>query len=267
MRLSGLVAVKNEAEFIAQCLASLSFCDEVVVLDTGSSDDTVAIAKKAGARVIESSWEGFAKAHNQLAKEARGEWLLFVDADERVSKQLRELIILTLKDPQASAYQLKRLNFMMGEPLFHGGWYPDRMTRLIKKTALKGWRGELHEAPEVEGKVGFLDADLYHLTHRSVNWKLEKSMRYTQLSAQLAHKAGHPPVRVKNLFGAMAREFWYRAIQKAGWKDGFMGWVEILDQTFNAFLVQVQLWQLQQSQTMDKTYQKLDERLKHEWHD
>jgi hypothetical protein len=164
----------------------------------------------------------------------------------------------------AGAYYLPRKNFIMGRPLFHGGWYPDHVIRLIKKDNLIEWVGDLHEYPKVKGELAYLHHDLLHLTHRGLDWMLQKTRNYTRISAQILYAHHHPQVRVKNFFGAMAREFYYRAIRQAGWKDGLLGWLEIIYQTFNAFLIQVQLWELQQQQTLDKQYQLLDKKISHE---
>jgi len=264
MKLTAIIPVRNEEVFLANCLRSVSFADEVLVLDSGSTDSTVSIAKEFGARVVEYSWQGFRYAHNYGAQLAKNEWLLYVDADERVSKPLRQKILKILEAPESNAYQINRRNFIMGKSVSYGGWYPDRVTRLIKKNGLVDWVGELHEYPKIKGEIGKIDADLYHLTHRGIDWSLEKTRAYTKITAEILKKDGHPQVKVKNFFGSMVREFWFRAVKKHGWKDGFIGWVEILYQTFNAFLIQVQLWELQQKKTMEQKYKVIDEKISSE---
>jgi len=264
MSLSAIIATKNEQQFLPNCLRSVSFADEIVIIDSGSTDKTLEIAHKHGAKIYKHEWKGFAPAHNFGAQKSRGDWLLYLDADERISSKLSQEIQSVLKNPQADAYQINRLNYIMGQPLHHGGWYPDPATRLIKKSALKLWVGDLHEYPEITGTTSHLSADLYHLTHRSLTWMMYKSISYTQLYAGLLYENHHPPVKVKNFLGAMTREFYYRAIKTSGWRDGFVGWLEIIYQTFNAFLIQVYLWQLQQHQTMDQQYHHLDQELSRE---
>lgn len=263
--LTVIIPTKNEASFLENCLRSVKFADEVLVLDSGSSDNTIDIAQQHGARVITYQWRGFRYAHTYGAQLASGNWLLYVDADERVSKKLASKITKLLTHPTESAYAVNRKNFIMGKSLEYGGWYPDQVTRLIKKEALVDWIGELHEYPKIEGQVGSINADLYHLTHRGIDWSLEKTRNYTRITAQILFDNNHPPVKVKNFFGAMGREFWYRAIKKQGWKDGLIGWIEILYQTFNAFIIQVQLWELQQHKSMTEIYQQLDEKIAKEF--
>lgn len=265
MGITAIIPTRNEEQFLSNCLKSVAFADEVLVLDSGSTDKTVELAKSMGAKVISYDWQGFRYAHNLGAEKASHEWLLYVDADERISSSLKkEILKVVNKDSTEAAYQIHRKNYIMGTYLAHGGWYPDKVTRLIKKDQLIEWVGELHEYPKIKGTIGEIQADLYHLTHRGIDWSLEKSRNYTQLTAQILLESNHPKVQVKNFFGAMVREFWFRAIKKQGWRDGLVGWIEILYQTFNAFLVQVQLWELQQKQTMEEKYQDIDEKISKE---
>jgi len=264
MSLTVIIPAKNEETFISGALESVSFADEILVLDSGSTDSTATLAQKYGAKVIKYDWQGFAFAHNFGAQKAKGDWLLYLDCDERVSPKLKKEILSVLNDPKSDAYQLPRKNFIMGKWLKHGGWYPDYVTRLIKADALNQWVGDLHEYPLINGTTGQLSSPIYHLSHRGLAWMLHKSITYTRLNAQLLHEVGHPPVKVRNFFGAMAREFYFRAIRHSGWKDGFLGWLEIIYQTFNAFLIQVWLWQFQQTKTMKQTYHQLDQEIRHE---
>lgn len=261
MKLSAIIPIKNEEKFLPNCLKSVSFVDEIVIVDSGSTDKSVALAKQSGAKVFKYSWRGFSRAHNFGAKKATGDWLLFIDADERVSRTLRLQIKEELKHPQADAYQIPRKNFILGKSLKHGGWHPDLVTRLIKKSTLDKWIGELHEYPKISGKTGKLSGEIYHLSHRGINWMLKKTIIYTKISAEILHKNNHPKVTFKNFFGSMAREFYYRAIKKSGWKDGFIGWLEIIYQTFNAFLIQVQLWELQRGKSMEQLYSQIDQEI------
>lgn len=258
--LTAIVLTLNEEGFLPGCLKSLGWADEVIVVDAGSKDTTLAIAKKLGAKIVSAPWEGFPKQRNRGAEAASGEWLLYVDADERVSKALREEIGGLLKKPdlEHTSFKVPHRNIILGRWLKHGGWYPEYQHRLLNKSALKGWIGELHEHPEVEGSVGTLKGDLVHLTHRGMQWMLAKTIRYTRLEAELRKKAGHPQVKVRHLMSAPAREFWYRCVKQGGWKDGVVGWIEILYQMFNHFLIMAWLWEMQRGKSMADTYRELD---------
>lgn len=265
-KISAIVLTLNEEEFLPGCLKSLKWVDEIIVVDAGSRDNTLSFAKKTGARIIQTPWQGFPQQRNLGAKQATGDWLLYVDADERVSRKLKEeiLAILEQKQPEHTSYKIPHRNIILGKWLRHGGWYPEYQHRLMKRVALKSWVGELHEHPELEGSVGKLNGDLIHLTHRGIKWMLTKTIRYTKIEAQLRLEAGHPQVRVIHFFSAAAREFCYRAIKKSGWRDGLRGWIEIFYQAFNHFLIMAWLWEMQQKVSMQQTYTNLDEELSNE---
>jgi glycosyltransferase involved in cell wall biosynthesis len=263
-KITVIILTKNEERFLPGCLESLQWADEILVIDAYSTDGTIEIAKKFGARVISHEWKGFPEQRNYGAAQAQGEWLLYVDADERVSKTLRQEIIGLLNNQPASysSYRLPHKNIIMGKWLKYGGWYPEYQHRLINKTSLKAWRGELHEHPEVEGKIGVLKGDLVHLTHRGIEWMLTKTIRYVRMEAELRFHANHPKVKIHHLFSAPFREFCYRAIKMQGYRDGIIGWIEIIYQSFNHFLIMVWLWEMQQSETMQQIYERLDKEYK-----
>lgn len=260
MKLSAIVLTLNEEEFLPNCLESVSWADEVVVIDAGSTDKTLDIASQFNTNIVKAKWRGFPNQRNIAAKHAKGDWLLYVDADERVSRELRSEIEKILKDKSQphSSYKIPHRNIILGKWLRHGGWYPEYQHRLIKKSAFKKWKGELHEHPEVEGSVGYLENDLIHLTHRGMKWMLDKTIRYTKMEAELRLQAGHPKVRAYHFFTSFFREFKLRAIKKQGWKDGIEGWIEIFYQSFNQFLIMAWLWELQNAQSMDDLYGKID---------
>ncbi|MCH7952001.1 glycosyltransferase family 2 protein [Patescibacteria group bacterium] len=259
-KISAIVLTQNEEEFLPGCLRSLQWVEEIIVVDSGSTDNTLSIATEAGAKIVSTSWTGFPQQRNQGAQEAKGEWLLYVDADERVSPKLRAEIqqVLKKKKPEHSSYKIPHRNIILGKWLRFGGWYPEHQHRLMKKDALKEWVGELHEHPELKGSVGYLTGDLVHLTHRGMRWMLEKTIQYTHLEAKLRLEAGHPKVSVKHLFSAPAREVWHRCVKKSGWRDGIIGWIEIIYQSFNQFLIMAWLWEMQQDKSMKKKYTDLD---------
>ena len=142
-----------------------------------------------------------------------------------------------------------------------GGWWPDYVTRLVQKNKTSGWKDELHEVLEVNGKKEALKGVLYHLSHRGITWILNKSINYTQTEARLRFENGHPPVVWWRLFRVMLTEFWYRLIAKSGWRDGIVGWIEAIYQTFNMFIIYIRLWEMQKGKTMEQIYQDLDKQI------
>lgn len=185
MKISATIITYNEQNNIARAIESLRFCDEVVVVDSGSVDRTVEIADKLGARVLEHPWHGFAKQKNFAAEEARFDWIFSIDADESLSEALEgEMWQLKKHGPQHDAYTVPRLAQYLGRWILHSGWYPDRKIRLYNRQ--KGhWVGSyVHERVQVAGTIGHLESNLLHFTCDSLSQHLETMNRYTTLAAQ-----------------------------------------------------------------------------------
>ncbi len=261
-KISCIVLTYNEQEYLPGCLQSLGWVDEIVIIDAGSADDTLKIAEKAGAKIVKNSWHGFPNQRTIGAKHASGEWILYIDADERVSSKLKEEIqVLLRNNPAFHSYKIPHKNYILGKWLKYGGWYPEYQHRLMKRSELHRWNGELHEHPIIDGEVGILEGEIIHLTHRGMEWMLNKTIRYTKMEADLRFQANHPKIKAHHFFSSTLREFWYRAITKNGWKDGIIGWIEIFYQSFNHFLIMAWLWEMQRKEDIHTTYKKLDEEL------
>lgn len=259
MTLSVVIIAKNEEEWLANCLRSVAgLAAEIVVVDCGSTDKTIAVAEKFNAKVFIRQWEGFAAQKNFALTKTRGDWVLFVDADERVSQELKIEIQRALDKAGESAYALPRQNILLGQRMKYGGWEPDYVTRLAPKNLIIGWEGDLHEELKVACPVEKMNGVLYHLSHRGITWMQEKSIKYTPIEAKLRFEAGHPPVTWWRFLRVMGSEFFYRLIIKSGWRDGIVGWIEAISQSYNMFLIYVQLWEKQQGETMTEKYQEID---------
>lgn len=253
MKLSAIVITKNAAAKISGCLSSLKFADEVIVVDSGSTDKTKELAKSAGAKVFEVENIGYSHSRNTGAQKAKGEWLLYIDADERVTDKLSEIIskeINALTHQRINSFRIYRKNIILGHWLRHGGWWPDPVHRLIRKSALKEWIGELHEYPVMEGEVGTITEPIVHHSKSSVSEMVQNSKLFAPIEADLKFKSGHPPVKIYHFILAMWREFWTRGILKAGWLDGIVGIIEIFYQMFHQFMVYSILWQMQRKKKM-----------------
>ncbi len=185
MKISATIITYNEERNIARALESLRCADEVVVVDSGSSDRTVEIAEKLGARVIDSPWPGYAKQKNLAAERAANDWILSIDADESLSEALEaEIWRLKKNGPDCDAYTMPRLARYLGRWIHHSGWYPDRKVRLYDRRKAE-WVGDyVHESVRVTGKVGHLDANLLHFTCESLSEHLKTMDRYTTLAAE-----------------------------------------------------------------------------------
>jgi glycosyltransferase involved in cell wall biosynthesis len=185
MKISATIITYNEERNIARAMESLRCCDEIVVVDSNSSDRTVEIAEKLGARVIENNWPGYAAQKNFAAAQAAYDWILSLDADEALSEMLEaEIWHLKKSGPKFDSYTMPRMAQYLGKWILHSGWYPDRKVRLFDRRKSK-WVGEfVHESVVVEGSVGELEANLLHFTCQSLSEHLKTMDRYTTLAAE-----------------------------------------------------------------------------------
>ncbi len=251
-KLSVIILTKNEEEVIGDCLESVKWAGEVVVVDNGSTDKTLGIVKKYGAKIVRSpAGNTFADHRNIGTKAAKGEWLLSVDADERVTPTLKNEILKTIGESDNesivySAYAIPRRNIRLTKELHWGGWWPDYVVRLIKKDKLRGWKGDLHEQPETLGPVGYLKEAFVHFSHRgSLEHKLQNTINWSKIEAQKLYEANHPPMNVKRFISAMGREFYKRMIKYQAFRDGTEGVMEAIYQVFSVFITYARLWEMQ----------------------
>lgn len=185
MKISATIVTLNEERNIARAIESLRCADDVLVVDSGSTDRTREIACGLGARVIEEPWRGYARQKNYAAERASFDWILCLDADEAVGEELAtEILALKRGEPALAGYSFPRLARYLGRWIRHGGWYPDRKIRLYNRTKAK-WVGDyVHESVEASGPVGELHGDLLHFTCDSLSQHLRTLDRYTSLAAR-----------------------------------------------------------------------------------
>ncbi|HYG07738.1 MAG TPA: glycosyltransferase family 2 protein [Stenotrophomonas sp.] len=249
-RLSACIIAFNEADRISDCLASLAFCDEVLVVDSFSTDDTAALAQAAGARVLQRAFDGFRSQKDYAVAQATHDWVLCLDADERISEALRASILAT-RDAGFSGmagYRFARLSDYFGHFLRHGNAYPDRVLRLFDRRR-GGWRGkrEIHEAASVDGAVGTLRGDLIHYPYRSLEQQLAKTQRYARMMAEHEFARGKRASWSK-LVLAPAWRFWRGYVLRAGFLDGWRGLVYAYVRANYVRQKSIMLWLLQHGQ-------------------
>jgi len=262
-KLSVIILAKNVADEIIPAIKTSQFATEVIIVDTGSTDETVAIGRKLGARIVHSTGNSFSKWRNDGAKEARGDWLLYLDSDERIPIKLAKEILSTIENPEHSAYTISRYEIFLGRHLDH--WGDPRVLRLMKKTALKRWEGKLHEQPKIDGTVGNLRQQMVHLSHKNIDEKVPNTMKWSKMEAQMLLDAKHPPMKGWRFIRIMFTEFWYRCVRQGLWKDGTEGWIEIIYQMFSKFMTYERLWEAQRKPSLSETYKKVDDQLLSEW--
>lgn len=242
-RISASIICLNEAEHIEACLESVAWCDEVVVLDSGSTDDTVARARRRGARVEVTDWPGYAAQKDRALERTTGDWVLCLDADERCTPGLREAVRAAVADPgDAVGFAVRRHVFYLGRWIDHGGWYPDWKLRVVRRGHGR-WQGpDPHDKLVADGPVRRLDAELVHLTYRDFAAQLATVQRFSDVVAEEWHRSGrrfrlwrallHPPAKFL--------ECW---VWKQGLRDGWPGFVIAATSAFYVFAKHVKLWE------------------------
>jgi len=233
---SVVIITKNEASSIAACLASVvGLADEVLVLDSGSSDGTREICSSMGARVIETDWPGFGVQKNRAVQAAKNEWVLCLDADERVSSELSESIRVALSNPDFSAYRFARSNRFLGRYLRYGEGYPDWSLRLFDRRTAEWSADVVHEKVISSRPVGELAGDLLHDSAETLDSYLNKQNRYTSLAAEAALANERQASVARMLCSPMIRFLKFYAF-RAGFRDGIPGLVHIAIGCFNSFI-------------------------------
>jgi glycosyltransferase involved in cell wall biosynthesis len=239
------VITRDEARNIAAALESVAWADEIVVVDSGSSDATVDIARRHTPHVSTYAWEGYGAQKNHAAALASNDWIFSLDADERVSPELAQQIRETVaSDPPHRGYRVPRVAFHLGRWMRSTDWYPDRQLRLYDRRAGKWNSNSVHESVRVAGSVGELTAELQHYPYRDVSHHLDTIDRYTTLAARdmaargrrtsLAGVLLHPPV-------AFFRNYLFRG----GIRDGMPGLIVSAMNSYYVLLKFAKLWELQ----------------------
>lgn len=259
--ISVIIITKNEENWIKNCLESVKWADEIIVVDKGSTDGTVEITRKYTEKIITFTEEDYAKTRNKGAEIAKGDWLLYVDSDERVLRGLKEEIKNLVNTDECSAYAVSRINIIFGERVTYGSFWPDFVIRLIRKSDFEGWQGKIHEQPKFKGKLGYTANSLFHLTHRDVEQITKKSLEWSKIDAQLRLVSNHPKMNGIRFFRIFVAELFNQMILRKGIFGGTVGVVDSFLQTFSLFITYVRLWQLQRDKPLDEIYKDIDKRL------
>jgi glycosyltransferase involved in cell wall biosynthesis len=221
-KLSISIITLNEAHNIEYCLQSVAgWADEIVIVDSGSDDGTVEIAEELGAKVYKRDWPGYGIQKNRAIELTNGEWILSIDADERVPGELKEEIDKILCRPKYDAYSVKRLSSFCGRFMHHSGWWPDRVTRLFRKGAAKFNNVIVHEKLEAAGPIGKTNGHLVHYTYRNLHDAIEKMNKYSSASALQKGKHGSIAKAITHGIWMFLRTYFL----KAGFLDGKEGFL------------------------------------------
>lgn len=239
----------NEADWLAECLASVSSAAEVVVVDSGSTDQTLEIATQFGARVLQESWRGFGPQKQFAIDQCRERWVFILDADERLPRETITEIEKILADPAPSvAYSFPRKNYFMGRWIRHGGWWPDRVTRLFQKDGgnCRMSANLVHESLIIEGPVGRAEHPIVHLTGRGLGQTIQKINRYSSVGAEELFQQGGR-ASIGKAFSRGGWAFFYNYFFRRGFLDGAPGLVIAVCDAVNKFFKYAKLYELRLS--------------------
>ena len=216
-----MIIAHNEAANLGPTLQSVSWANERIVVDSGSTDGTVAIARDYGARIFEEEWKGYAQQKNSAIAKASGDWVLSLDADEEVSPELAVSIKETITDRQEkhNGYFIARRNFFLGRWIRHGGFYPDRKLRFFRRGTGQFVERDVHETMRVEGSTGVLPGDLIHHAYPTLSGYIETMNRYSSLGAKIALEKG----QISRSFPGFLLNVYYRPAINLAWNYFFRG--------------------------------------------
>lgn len=243
MKLTAVILTFNEESNIGDCVKGLQFCNEIIIVDSGSTDNTVKIAAKLGADVYDHSFKNFSDSRNFGLKKSHGDWVLFVDADERIPDQLKKEIISKVNLNNSTAgYYFKRNDFMFERWLKYGETAKVRLLRMAKRDA-GVWERSVHEIWQVKGKTEEMSNAIEHLSHSSIEEFVKKINYYSSFDAKEYYQNGRR-ARFWHLLAYPVAKFGQNYFWRGGFLDGEAGLVFAVLMSFNSFLIRAKLWLL-----------------------
>ena len=253
--LSVVLITLNETSNLARTLKSVDWAQEIVVVDSGSTDGTVELSRTAGAKVFQEPWKGFAAQKNSAIGHSTCDWVLSLDADEEVSPELaREIRALLATTPASGAYRIPRLNHFLGRPLRHGGYWPDPKLRLFKRGRARFAERAVHETMESSETPGTLNSPLLHHCYPTMDEYLEHMNRYSTLSAKILVDSGRAPRTVLALLWQSVANpvatFFYNYIFRLGFLDGPEGFLQHFNHSIYIHWKYAKAWRAQKSKSL-----------------
>lgn len=247
MKLYAIILTYNEAQHIVDCIESVRFADHIIIFDSFSSDDTVRLAEKAGVEVVQNQFLDYANQRNTALQKVTGRanWVLFVDADERVTPELAKEVKSAIENLQFVAWRIPRYNYIFGKLTLGAGWYPDYQTRLLRVGATRyDPERKVHELVILDGELGILQQHFVHLNYRDLGQFRAKQNRYVAYDASIMFQQGIRP-KPQNFILQPLRHLWWRLVTLKGYHDGlhglrlslFMAWYE-----WRKYVVLWRLW-------------------------
>jgi len=269
IKLSVVIITKNEAEMIIGCLKSIkNFADEIIIVDDFSTDETIKkikLLKLKKIKIYQHLFKGFASQKNYGIKKCQGDWILLLDADERVSRKLADMIKLVVNSQQDKfvAFNIKFINYFLGKKMNFGGWNNEYHIRLFKNKNILYAQQEIHEYLKIKGEIKNLNAEIYHFSHRDLASNLLKTHLYAQKEAEYHYLRHSPQITKWSLCKQTIDHFYLRYIKEKGYQDGMEGLIEAMYQAFSyIFIIQSMLWEKQRGKDSQELYKELDLKLK-----
>lgn len=244
--LSIIILTKNSEITLADCISNvLPIAGEVIVVDSGSTDRTIEIAKMQGARVIEHPMKNFADQRNVAMQHAKGDWVLYLDSDEfvtqRFCREVTKIIDGYSQESDIGGYYIARKTYYYGKD-----WgLTDHVQRLFVKEKFKEWKGVVHETPYINGQFGYIKSPVHHFTHQNLSQMLTKTIQWSDHEADLRFKAQHPAMTPLRFVRVMATGFFSSYFKDNGYKNGTEGFIEAIYQAYSMFITYAKLWEKQ----------------------
>lgn len=260
--LSIIVIAKNEENRIKTCLESVKWADEIILVDNNSTDKTVEIARSYTDNILKVDEFDFAEIRNRAMERSKGDWVLYVDADERVLEPLKTEILETISTTDKSAYAVRRINIIFGKKVNYGPYKNDWVIRLFKRSDFEGWIGKVHEYGKFKGDLGYFKKPMLHLTHRDLDSiLLKKTFEWSKIDAKLRFDKHHPKMSGWRFIRIFVTETFNQGLKRGGFFGGTVGVMDSMLSVFSMFLTYVRLWEMQQPQLLNKVYDEIDKKL------
>lgn len=248
-KLSIVICTKNEAINIRDCILSASFADEILVLDSGSTDNTVQIARDAGAKVIETDWIGYGPQQNRAIEQSKEDWIYSLDADERISNELASEILTVINENSFYVFDVPRRSLFVNKFMRYSGWWPDRTRRLFKRNYAKFTTHEIHANLSTAFAVGHLKSHMIHYSYRNLDSVLEKMNRYSSGSARDLQEKKKGSLSSAIAHGAWA--FLKTYFVKLGFLDGKHGFILAIVNAESSYYKHLKLYFLHSKKDLD----------------
>jgi glycosyltransferase involved in cell wall biosynthesis len=242
MIISAIIITYNEEKNIRDCLEGLKWADEIIVVDSESQDKTVQIAEELGAKTYSQKWQGYGRQKNYALSKATGDWILSIDADERVTPELAKEIQERLVSPSFSGYKIARKAYFLDRWIKYGGWYPGYVLRLFQAGKARFAEKEVHEYVELSSKAGYLKNPLLHHTDDTLDHYLDKFCKYTSLASKELY-VHRKRASFFDLFLRPILFFLKMYVAKRGFLDGIHGFILAVLSSFYIFVKYTKLWE------------------------